>query len=813
MNRSDAPLEPLPPGAATRARRWRILAAGAAVLLLGVLLMLLRGEDGRDAAREPSAPALDAAVSPADPRPVGELVVDGWVRDDLGAPLAHAEVQITLLERPELAPWTTVTDALGRFELSKLPRAALLVTVAREGHVGDERTLRPGDPSSLTFELARQGELMALLRDEPGQVLEGAEVVLTGPELWPPRSARANARGEVLFKGLSAGVYSVRARKQQRIAPPTALVSVVPGERTQQELSMRLGERLIGSVVDGDSKRPLAAVRIAVFDLTPGIGAVDAVSDANGAFVLSGLWPVAVRVEFRHDDYARGIEELRLPHDEPLAVALRGAVTIAGRVVDEAGKPLANTPVSLSAQDYQPLDLAPHPPSVLASGEAGVGELGVTVGAVPTIPARPAADGWSLGELATFTDADGRFSIGGLPPVALLLSASRPGFEAVSLELRELVPHAERRELELVLRAAGKVAGRLIDARAEPVANVLVSAESKAGLLSTSTGAGGEFAFADVLGEVSISAAPAGYVAPHCRVTVQPGETARCELRIDSPLFSLPVRVVDEYGFALEGAEVTASFPVVSPRGERARSSVTRLSGDDGTVSLGELPPAPYHLEVALPGYVAVNDLEVASAEREVRVKLRRAASLAGIVLDALGRPVPSAQVTSDGAELTESDRDGTFMLSGVSPGALTLTASHPRAGSGKSAELRARPSETLGGLRIVLGGRYEPLSDAGTRSVGEREDEQDEQAEPASKDAVFAQRGRSVVVTRVHPGTPAARAGLQEGDVLEAIDGEPPLSAAHARGLLRDPAGKVAAVRVQRGKRHLSLRYRRSPL
>jgi hypothetical protein len=442
-----------------------------------------------------------------------------------------------------------------------------------------------------------------------------------------------------------------------------------------------------------------------------------------------------------------------------------------------------------------------------------VGELGVTTGEVPTIPVSSTADGWGLGALATFTDADGRFRIDGLPPVPLLVSVSQRGYAGATLEVAELAAHERRSDLELVLRAAGRIAGRLLDGRGEPVASVPVSARSSAGEHATSTDARGEFALIDLLGEVSISAAPTGYVATHCRVTVIAGETARCELRIDSPLFTLPVRVVDEYGHALEGAEITARFQLSAAGGEKQQRSVTRLSASDGTASLGELPMAPYKLDVAMLGYVGKQDIEVDSAQREVRVSLQRAASLAGIVLDALGRPVTGALVSSDGAESCESSSDGTFTLAGVAPGALTLKAAHPRAGSGKSAELRARPSETLGGIRIVLSGRYEPIVDAGAGSglSASAGAEGSERAPPT--DPTFAQRGQSVVVARIQPATAAARAGLREGDVLQAIDGEPPLSAAHARGLLRDPAGKIANVRVLRQRRSLSLRYRRPPL
>lgn len=791
MNQSSAPPDPEAPAVRRSRRSLPSALAALGVVLLGSVLWLYP-RAAPEPAHEPSAPDAGPRDAPGE-----ELAIEGFVHDDLGAPLARAVVHVRAVEQPELAPRELVTDVRGYFAAGGFARAPLLVSVTREGHVGDEQMIRPSDPLTLAFVLERQGELGIVLRDDPGRALEGAELVLTGPELWPPRSERANAQGEVVFKGLSAGTYSVRARKAERVAGPSPFVAVIPGERALQELALTPGETLTGTVIDRDTKRPLADVRLAVQDLTPGLLAIEAVSNAQGTFSLAGLWPVAVRLELRRDGYARGIEELKLPHREPLALTLRGAVTLRGRVVDERGKPVAHAAVTLATRDPQPLDLAPG-----ANADGGVGELGVTA-EVPDLPVR-AVEGWELGELATYTDADGSFHIEGLPPVPLLLSVAQRGYASTTLPLRELAPHDTRGDLELVLRAAGTAEGRVLDARGEPVANVQVSGESSAGTLTASTDARGEFAFRDVLGELSVSAAPLGFVATHCHVTVLAGETARCELRIDSPLFTLAVRVVDEFGFALEGAEVTASFTLASARG-KAQSSVTRLSGADGTASLGELPAPPYKLEVTLPGYVGVRELEVANGERELKVSLRRAATLTGVVLDALGQPVPSALVSSDGAENAETERDGSFTLVGVAPGALALRAAHPRAGSGTSAELRARPSESLSGIRIVLSGRYEPLAEA---ARGE-----EPPLEARTTDPTFTQRGQRVVVAQIAAGSAAARAGLHEGDVVEAIDGEPPLSAAHARGLLRDPAGKAATVRVLRERRRLSLRYKRPPL
>ncbi|MDB4984843.1 MAG: hypothetical protein JWN04_21, partial [Myxococcaceae bacterium] len=266
-------------------------------------------------------------------------------------------------------------------------------------------------------------------------------------------------------------------------------------------------------------------------------------------------------------------------------------------------------------------------------------------------------------------------------------------------------------------------------------------------------------------------------------------------------------RVLDDYGIGGVGALVRV-VARARPEGGAPRGASAQLTRPDGTLVLRDLPPPPYLVDVKFLGHLAIEDLPVLDAEHEVRVRLSRAATLAGFVVDTLGRAVPNAFVsTEEGEASDDTDATGSFLLDGVPPGTHSLVGHHAHAGDGRSAEVRARPSERLDGVRIVLSGRYV----VGQGVDGGTSDAIDER--PAKLEYAIEQRGRVLVVTHVAPGSSAAKAGLRVGDVLSAIDGEQPLSAAHARGLLRDPSGRAAVVRVSRNKRAVNLRYRRPPL
>jgi hypothetical protein len=128
---------------------------------------------------------------------------------------------------------------------------------------------------------------------------------------------------------------------------------------------------------------------------------------------------------------------------------------------------------------------------------------------------------------------------------------------------------------------------------------------------------------------------------------------------------SATVTVLDPTGAPVPGARVAA-------QGDPAASGRTAA---DGRVRLEGLDPAsPYELRATgerwLPGTV------VPWAPSDVVVRLRAPAEVAGVVVDAEGRPITGARVT--GSTATESDSEwadehGAFALRGLSGGPCAL--------------------------------------------------------------------------------------------------------------------------------------------
>ena len=796
------------------------LSAGAALLV-----WVADGSSGPGAATKAASPpptSNASSVAPTLPKELhGDKTLAGIVRDDREQPLAGALVRVASLDESDVVPKEVQTDDSGRFQLVDLPAEPLMLEASAVGHDAVEHVVRPEDKGPLALVLPRQGELLLVLRESPGKPLAGAQAWLTGTGLWPAATCTVDDQGQCLFESLPGGQYQARARHEDRVGLPSPMVDVTPGQRARVEMTLQEGAGPTGTLTDRESGRAIAGGRISVQDLTPGLEPLGALSSTDGSFALVGLWPGNVRVETSAEGYASESLELRLPHKEILSLALHGSANLSGLVVDEGGRGIRGVLLSVSSREGLPI-AASHP----SKSSATPGELGVTQGPVPRIPLAPEHT-FALGTLAAESDTNGAFRIEGLKPGSLVLRASRPGYAAVTLSPEPLAPHSTRADLRIVLREAGRIEGRVLDARNRGVGGVYVSAfhgdqAEQTGL----TDERGEFLLRDLLGETTVRVQPEGRDPLVCQVSVPPRGVVRCDLSIASELFQLPVRIVDDYGFGLEGAIVS----VQSKDSTRAFSQVTQR---DGRVQLRELPAPPYVLGAELAGYLPLADEPVDHAEQEVRVTLRKAGKLGGTVVDSIGHPVPGAFVsTDDGDATSETDEHGAFILTQVAPGALTLWAAHPEVGEARSSEVRARAGETLANIRIVLPKHYSGEAPKTNEPVhakpAAREPPQESVAAAprvAEKPADFTmeQRPNAVVITGVAADGAAARAGMRSGDVLAAIDGEDVLSAAHARGMLRDPPNTNARVRLLRSRqavecalstpRHLSAKSRATRL
>ena len=336
--------------------------------------------------------------------------------------------------------------------------------------------------------------------------------------------------------------------------------------------------------------------------------------------------------------------------------AVRKGVPLSGRVVDAAGKPLADVQVE-------------HP----------------------------------TGPESVRTGADGSFAFGGVVESGNDVEARMPGY--VAAKARNV--RGGRKDVTIVLRGALRLDGVVVGSDGAPVAHAVLRADG---------GDARGFAETDAEGRFSLAAFGPGRIA----VVADGGERGvREETGVALPRREEePLRLVLAPPRVLVGrvVDVTTRKPVAGAVVDAPGNRRTwARAGADGTFTLRPAPPGDLSLTVIAPRY-APELRSVPAAEvggKPVDVFLRPSASVAGRVLDEQRRPVAGARLRAFEPErrgftgpppTTVAREDGSFTLRRV-PAAETLRvlATHPDFEPLALAGLGLKPGETRAGAVLTL--------------------------------------------------------------------------------------------------------------
>ncbi|HYO11747.1 MAG TPA: carboxypeptidase regulatory-like domain-containing protein [Thermoanaerobaculia bacterium] len=311
---------------------------------------------------------------------------------------------------------------------------------------------------------------------------------------------------------------------------------------------------------------------------------------------------------------------------------------------------------------------------------------------------------------AVFTTPDGAFEVTASGPGRLLLAA--PGYVLASLDARTLPP-------EVRLQPAASVEGRVVDPSGRPVADARILVDPP--LPSdppVASAPDGRFRLDGL--------PPASALALSARLE-HPGRPPG-PVSAASPLSPLApgesrkgVRLVLARGAAVSGAVVAVEGRKESAAaGARVRLQPLRAgspavevtTGQDGRFLLADLPEGRYRLDVRKPDLPApvLPEVVVSETLRDLdlgRIVLPRGVTLAGVVTDPEGRPIPGAEVraTLPGRESAPEDPpirattrdDGGFRLGGLREGEpIDLRAEHPDYAPAEIAGVEAAPDPAV---------------------------------------------------------------------------------------------------------------------
>ncbi len=570
---------------------------------------------------------------------------------------------------PDPAHGRTLSSAGGSFDLAGLePGLDYDLQVSSPGYATVRLQLTAPESAmirqkpELVVRLARGRAAFGRVIDDDERPVAGAEVILTAAGERPPargaggedseHRAMSDAGGRFTIPRVPAAEIDITvfAEGYAPLSVPGVEVLADAGSDGPVDVGtvvLAFAAELSGRVVDPEGEG-IADVPIFVVPpradpeaLANAAGQLlahrspDARTDAGGGFRLANLAP-GERMHLIAGGVERAgtvVKYLEVPLPEPLRIVLEPGLGITGRVLDDAGRPVADAELDLTwAEQLKGLDVAAHRP----------------------------------GSKSRRSDLEGRFAFRGLRPGTATLTAWARGFQPSEPRAFELPLEEETAEIEVVLEPGATLQGEVKTAGGKMLDGVRVIAGRPA-------------AFSDAEGRFRLDGVTPGAVTveafhPHYGALVEEVEVEMGEQTLD---LTFPdgreVRglMVDESGRPLPEAALE-----LSAEGRRGAPLYRTRSAADGSFRLAPVADGEYQVQAVLPGSVLKGPrlLRVAGEDLdEVRIVLERGARITGDVLgldfDQLARLELSAEDGRDGSIRGQVDYSGSYQIPDVPPG------------------------------------------------------------------------------------------------------------------------------------------------
>ena len=442
--------------------------------------------------------------------PVVVRVLDEYGRALRGVP---GTVQLSL-DSDEFVLVTTlpVDEQAGEVTFEEVPPGEHYLSVEVLGYRPRGEPLAVGDaartaPFALERGAVAEGRVVDAATGEPvpGAVVSTSDV----------NRVATDAAGRFRLRGLTGGVrvigaVTVTAEGYLEASPQ------LPFEKDEDHVELEVPlwavpelRTVVGEVVDVEG-RPVAGASLDLELASPSVYRVPARTDAGGRFTFRAVDPTHLRKRMRiriaHPTYARSDAwVVAADLDRPLRLTLESGRRVSGRVVDEAGLPVADVTVG-----------------AVATERFGRLESAASSGNLQDVDSLAGAFGPTLAATAR-TDAEGRFMLEHAPTRALQVLASGPDTRWLVEDGRTGVHVIEgRRGVEsLVLQVlrAWTVRGRVEDSEGRPLAGMeVVAARYRQ---RTITASDGSFTLPRLFGDsVALEVDGGGHAA---RVEVTPG--------------------------------------------------------------------------------------------------------------------------------------------------------------------------------------------------------------------------------------------------------------------------------------------------
>jgi protocatechuate 3,4-dioxygenase beta subunit len=432
-------------------------AVGVAILLFIASLLYLvvgpeRGADEPIVADDGLAAALGSAAND----PIAPVAITADIRGQVLRPNGEpaSQCRVVLQAVGQSTQRETSTDAAGSFTFGDLGGGQYVIEASRDDYgpamaVG----VQPGgSPLRLVLQAGRELSGVVLFNNEP---VPRATIHLGGVGVYPPRVVTSDATGQYRVPGVRPGTYRAIVASTgagSGFEGPIVVPADASSEAIRYDFNLRPASTFTLSVVDRGNGAVVPGAQLTVADGPLHIVRLN-IDAGDGAvavdYLPNGYYFVIVN--------APGYQ----PHTERLFVngsdqriSLPDGTRLTGTVVNAAGTALQGVRVS----------------AIVTGANGSRNTIG---GADPGSGLRqvgPAGNVFWSEPDSYVTDANGRFSISGVPPSDVIIRATHPDFSATLSSTLTVTSGQDIDGIRIVL-----VQGRSIRGRIENIAGAAVS--------------------------------------------------------------------------------------------------------------------------------------------------------------------------------------------------------------------------------------------------------------------------------------------------------------------------------------------------
>jgi uncharacterized GH25 family protein len=539
-----------------------------------------------------------------------------------------------------------------------------------------------------------------------GQGVAGAEVVLSSV---PVKKTKSQPDGSFAFDALVGRKYSVQATAGELYAGP--VLYKLSSDAPPLILNLSQGSKVEVTVID-DKGQGISNATVAISD------GPQQHTNAEGKVTMVGVAPGWTSVKASMEGYAAAnrLVEVGVQSSSQATLTLRRGVRVTGKVVDEAGKPIANASVlprskgrgawmgedeedavksddtgafafpavaagnyTFTAKDNQHApgeSIATKVGSVPVADvqimmKAGASVSGVVQGSdgkpspFATVRLAKAEDEGRFGGALRQTIADdkGKFVVAGLPRDKMQLRAESED-AASKLVAVDLEAALTKTNVVLTLDVTGQIAGVVVDETGQPIAEATVNATvdfTSSTDFSAASLSGFSTASTDGAGAFTIKGLPTGdYKVWAQRPTGGNQEWGQNGAKAKTGDKAVRVVLAAAGGIKgkliIEGISKAPKIAMVSEGWNPATNAV------DGNFELKNINPGKKSISIRGPEFSPFSkyDIEVAPGKTVDigTITLARGRTISGRVADSEGKPVVDAKVRLAWMQISSNDQD-----------------------------------------------------------------------------------------------------------------------------------------------------------